>query len=98
MTTKITTVTLMAVITAENLDDSLVPSAIRLDTIATISNAPQSRLTDPSLTVPRANPNTSPRQLHQPLGTTPAPPASSSSRFQPMIQARNSPKVAYEKV
>ena len=51
----------MAVITWENLDDNLVPRAIRVETAATISRAPQSSWIAPSLTVPPANPNTVPK-------------------------------------
>ncbi len=42
----------------ENCDDSLVPTASRVATSATISTAPQSSVTDPKLTVLLANPNT----------------------------------------
>jgi hypothetical protein len=51
----------MAVTAAENLDDNLVPRAIKVATPATISSAPQSRSIDPKLVVPPANPNTLPR-------------------------------------
>ena len=51
----------MPVITAENLDDTLVPKAISSDTPNAISNAPQSKSIDPNFVVPPANPNTVPR-------------------------------------
>lgn len=60
-TTNTTTDTLIPVITAENLDDSLVPSAIRVATPPTITSAPQSSWAAPNLTVPPENPNTVPR-------------------------------------
>ncbi|CFS49157.1 Uncharacterised protein [Mycobacterium tuberculosis] len=47
--------------TAENLDDNLVPNAIRVATNVTITSAPQSSCSDPRWPVPLPNPNTVPK-------------------------------------
>src|ERR1700722_20193048 len=92
--TSTTTATLIAVTTIENCDDNLVPSASRVATSPTITSAPQSSVSGPTLTVPLANPSPVCRYLAQPLATTAPPIANSRTRFQPMVQATNSPKVA----
>ena len=84
----------MNVIAALTLEDSFVPIANRVLTIAMITSAPQSTVNPPISAVPPANPNTSPRQVDQPLATTAAPTANSSTRSHPMIQAISSPKLA----
>ena len=59
--TSSTTVTLMAVITALNVDDSLVPSTSRRVITETITKAPQSTVCPAISVVPPANPKTVPR-------------------------------------
>ncbi len=90
--------TLMPVITMFVRADSLVPST-RIQVItATMSTAPQSKEIGPRLIVVSREPpnwvNRLPRYSDQPLDTTEAPRASSSTRSQPMIQAISSPRVA----
>jgi len=51
----------MNVIAALTLEDSFVPIANRVLTIAMITSAPQSTVNPPISAVPPANPNTSPR-------------------------------------
>ena len=58
MITSTTTDTLIAVTAVENCDDSLVPSASRPATNATISSASQSSVNEPRPTVAPVNPNT----------------------------------------
>src|SRR3954462_4718774 len=89
-----TTATLIKVMTALTFDDSLVPSANNVVTIATMTTAPQSRFSGPSVISPPANPNTSPRYVDQLLATVAAPTANSRTRSHPMIQATTSPKLA----
>ena len=94
MTTS-TTATLIRVMTALTFDDSLVPSASNVVTIATMTHAHPSRGSAGRVRCRRrANPNTSPRYVDQLLATVAAPTANSSTRSQPMIQATTSPKLA----
>ena len=65
MTTSATTATLMAVITAEKFDDSLVPSASSVATTAMMISAPQSKSSGPMATTPPENPKTVPRCQHR---------------------------------
>ena len=98
MITSSTTATLIPVMTMLALAESLVPSTSTQVITATISTAPQSKLSGPRLIVVSSEPpnwvNRLPRYSDQPLATTEAPSASSSTRSQPMIQAISSPRVA----
>ncbi len=65
---------------------------------AITSTAPQSNEIGPNSTIGLREPITSPRYSDQPLATTEDAKANSRMRSQPMIQATNSPNVAYENV
>src|SRR4030088_3279083 len=93
--TNSTTATLIAVITWLTREDSLVPNASSRHSTTTTSTAPQSKATPPSDTTvdmpTPASPATCCRYADQPLASTPAARANSSTRSQPMIHATSSP-------
>ena len=96
MTNRIT-----AILTATRIPvtrpDSLVPITVITPSAAMTNMAPQSgRALSPASQVGRLNRFC--RYADQPRDTTAAPRASSRQRSQPMIQAMNSPSVAYENV
>src|SRR3712207_3894881 len=95
--------TLIAVNTMLTRAEIFVPTASSVISTTTSSSAPQSNSMPPPpptavLTSRPTRASTFCRYCDQPLATTAAPTANSSTRSQPMIQAMNSPKVAYENV